>query len=586
MICILSTRLDFRRDLKDLCDAHGVPAELVDPKAKDAVSCLYHTDIVAAVVDSNYRGLPEKAWFDLLASLGRRIPVIVIGREPRRLGSSVIGRFDAMSWLKDPKPADVLALLEACGAVSVTQKRLHREQIPIYNPQMALHMLQNYGALSMLVIDASNFRKISIDYGVEVYHQVQHCLNQILLELWGNTGSFRAADVLCRRTSHGNTYFIFLEKPRVSTAAMPAPGILERQADRLSVKISKAFWREICVNSPKRLLPECISVVPDVAVGYATTLYNPCFDALDLIEQLIDQATEASHMQLKRMRDRQRELMQTLIHTPGLLAPHYQAVFHLPNMTKDIVAQARTERSLVPLAHLLYGFESLIRVMSAATQAVLDISGPAPIDVKYMRPDVLFALAFTAKVGLELDQACLNQAVLNSRDLPGTLLINILPRNLYNIDRLRHLLLDRRNLMFEVSESEAINNLELMFKVRVSLERMHIRIAADDFGRGYSGLEQIIKIKPDLIKLDRSLITDIHLDEPKQAFVNGLLRAAKISGSTILAEGVETWDEAEILQSIGIDLIQGYLLHKPQAPDLILEDLRRTDVSLLFKTVA
>jgi EAL domain-containing protein (putative c-di-GMP-specific phosphodiesterase class I) len=127
--------------------------------------------------------------------------------------------------------------------------------------------------------------------------------------------------------------------------------------------------------------------------------------------------------------------------------------------------------------------------------------------------------------------------------------------------------------MFEVSESEAISNLDLMLKVRESLAKMDMRIAADDFGKGYNGLEQIIRMKPDLIKLDRSLIQDIHKDHPKQAFVHGLVRAAQISKSTILAEGVELWEEAEILKSMGIDLIQGFLLHRPQAAGVIELDL-------------
>ena len=141
--------------------------------------------------------------------------------------------------------------------------------------------------------------------------------------------------------------------------------------------------------------------------------------------------------------------------------------------------------------------------------------------------------------------------------------------------------MDRKDLMFEVSETEAINNFDLMLKVRQSLEQMQMRIATDDFGRGYSGLEQIIKIKPDLIKLDRSLIQDIHCDLPKQAFVSGLVRAAKISKATILAEGVELWDEAIVLQAMGIDLIQGYLLHRPQASMVIEMDLEEHPEALL-----
>lgn len=574
MICILSGRVEFGSDLGELCAVHGIASVVVDPRSKEALNELYKPDVVAAVVDASVRGLPESGWFDMLASLSRRIPVVVIGRERRQ--SSVkgeLGRLDAISWLKDPKPWEILNLLDACGAIGIEHKRLERQNVPLYTPQVPLHLLQSHGALSLLVIDASSFRKIAIEYGTEVYHRVQDCFNQMLLELWGASGSFRGSDILCRRSTHGNSYFIFLEQAR-SIAAVPAPGVLERLADRLTFRMVNRFWTEVFADRVHRALPECIRFAPDLAVGFATMIFNPCVDALEQIDQLIDAGTEAARMQLRRVKDRQRELMQTLIHTPGLLTPHYQGVFHLPQLTHDMVRQVQDEQSIRAIAPIIFGFESLIRVRHSAIEARFGSQGPLHLDSKYLRPDVLFGLSHAAKVGLELDQACLKQAVLHANHLPGTLLVNILPRNLYNIERLRHLLNDRQHLMFEVSESEAISNLDLMLRVRTRLEQLNMRIAADDFGRGYSGLEQLLKIKPDLIKLDRSLVTDIHRDGPKHAFVSGLVHAAKIANVTILAEGVEQWDEAAVLQAMGIDLIQGFLLHKPQMPEQIVQDLR------------
>src|SRR5690606_34502778 len=301
----------------------------------------------------------------------------------------------------------------------------------------------------------------------------------------------------------------------------------------------------------------------ELAVSFGTAIYNPCVDLVEHINQLIERATEESRIQMKQMRDHQRELMQTLIQTPNLLMPHYQAVFDLGQLTKEQVETARADRSLVPLRHALHGFESLIRVQSAAMDATVGEYGIDLLESRFLRPDVMFAMAHTAKLGLELDQACLHQAVVHSAELEGTLMVNILPRNLYYIDKLKHLIMDRRRIVFEVSETEAINNFELMLKVRQSIEKNNMGIATDDFGRGYAGLEQIIKLKPDLIKLDRSLIQDIHLHKPKQAFVEGLIKAARISDTEVLAEGVELWEEAELLKGMGCRYIQGFLLHKP-----------------------
>ena len=134
---------------------------------------------------------------------------------------------------------------------------------------------------------------------------------------------------------------------------------------------------------------------------------------------------------------------------------------------------------------------------------------------------------------------------------------------------------ENMEVIFELSESEAINNFELLMKVRDTLMKMNLGVAADDFGKGYAGLERVLKVKPDLIKLDRMLIQNIDQDEPKKAFVKGLVEAASTSNSTILAEGVETIEEFEVLKGLGINLVQGFLFHRPQALETILLDITK-----------
>ena len=571
-ISVFSINSGLVQQLAELLTLHGVALRHCDTEdLTQGLSQLYDRSTSAVVIDPECIHIPQSAWIDMITSLGRRIPVVVIGRSAgehpriRQSGSS-------LTWLDSPSAEEILSVLDSCGAVGLDFRRVHREVIPIYNPQVPIHMLQNSGALSILVIDASSFRKIAIEYGSDVYHRVQECFNQILYDQWGTAGCFRSTDVLARRTVQSNSYYIFLEQSRTAQS-IPAPGVLEKLADRLAIRIQNSFWKEIFVERTHRMMPDCIRIVPDISIGFGTAIYNPCVDPMEVIEQLLETSVDESRVQAKRMRDRQRELMQSLIQTPGLLEPHYQGVFDLQKLTKDLVDDTHQKRSLSPIKGLLFGFESLIRVKNDAIDAIYDISGPVYLESRYLRPDVLFALSHSAKVGLELDQACLQQAIKHSGQLPGVLLLNILPRNLYNIDRLRPIFKGRTNLMFEVSESEAISNLELMLKVRESLSKSNMLIAADDFGKGYNGLEQIIRIKPDLIKLDRSLIQDIHQDLPKQAFVHGLVRAAQIAQSSVLAEGVELWEEAEVLKQMGINLIQGFLLHRPQPAAVINADL-------------
>ena len=572
MICLLTKNQAFAVALKAELDRISVSVDQCSTSDPSSIEAMYRPEVAAVVCDVIFDALPEGAWHDLLTTLGRRIPVILLGHD-RGVHTAGAGRYaDSVSWLVEPTAHEVVAILDSCGAIGNRQKRVERESVPIYNPQVPLTMLRQHGAISVLTINASSFRKVAIEYGPEAYQRLQGVFQQILFDMWGTPGSFRSADMLCRRAFNSNVFYIFLEQSRL-TNAVPAPGVLERLADRLVVRLQNALWNELFLDRKSRRLPECINVIPEFAVGHATALFNPCVDSVEMIEQLLDNSADVAKVQLRRMKDRQRELMQTLIQTSDMLVPNYQAVFQLQGITKEMVQECHAKKTIRPLKHLLFGFESLIRVRREAVDARIGHEGLVYLESRFLRPDVMFALAQSAKVALELDQVCLHLATQNAVNLPGVLMVNILPRNLYHIERFVHMLSARGDLMFEVSESEAISNFDLMVRVRESLTRLNMGIATDDFGKGFAGLDRIIRIKPDLIKLDRSLIENIHEDEPKQAFVRGLVQAAKIARSVILAEGVEKWEEAVLLQSMGIDLIQGYLLHRPQASDLLEADL-------------
>jgi EAL domain-containing protein (putative c-di-GMP-specific phosphodiesterase class I) len=143
-----------------------------------------------------------------------------------------------------------------------------------------------------------------------------------------------------------------------------------------------------------------------------------------------------------------------------------------------------------------------------------------------------------------------------------------------HLERLSHLLTPRANLVFEISESEGFSNPRQMDKIRSYVEKIDCLIAADDFGKGHASIERVIKMRPALIKLDRSLVERIHSEPAKKIFVEGIVKAAKMVNAKVLAEGIETWEEAFTVQAIGVDLIQGFLLHRPESLEKILEQLK------------
>ena len=92
-----------------------------------------------------------------------------------------------------------------------------------------------------------------------------------------------------------------------------------------------------------------------------------------------------------------------------------------------------------------------------------------------------------------------------------------------------------------------------------------VRLAIDDAGAGYASLRHILELRPAFVKLDLSIVRGIEADPVRQALVSGLVYFAAKTGSELIAEGVETDEEANILVDLGIRFGQGYLLGRPEA---------------------
>lgn len=120
-------------------------------------------------------------------------------------------------------------------------------------------------------------------------------------------------------------------------------------------------------------------------------------------------------------------------------------------------------------------------------------------------------------------------------------------------------------LVFEITEREIIENYQEFNRNLNFFRQLGIRIAIDDAGSGYSSLNQIVRIKPDFVKLDALMVRDIDTDHFKQDIVEAFIGFAHKNNIIILAEGVETDAELEYLRKIQIDYWQGYHLARPAA---------------------
>lgn len=126
--------------------------------------------------------------------------------------------------------------------------------------------------------------------------------------------------------------------------------------------------------------------------------------------------------------------------------------------------------------------------------------------------------------------------------------------------------IDPSSVIIEILESE-VEDFDLLQKFVSEYKKHGFMIALDDFGTGFSNWSRIIKLKPDIIKLDKSIIRNIDRDFFRQEAAGSLIRLAHNTGSLVIAEGVETEEEALSSLELGADFIQGFFFAKPMAPE-------------------
>ncbi len=551
-------------DLRQVLESFGGKVDFIDPAEPDAAlrlaSAAGDVLLVGPDVPVGLTGMPKAVWLDLLNGINLRLPVMICGSIPESANGK---NYRGLEVIPESEGVEgVVMRLRSMGILQPEVPRRVQTRIADMDLGDMRVLLRKNGVLSVLCVNATKLRKLATRFGNDAFEEVVAEVRRTLLGMWGEPGSFRAEDVLCQRRDDSLIFYVVLQNAR-GRDLVPAPGTLERLGERLTSRLLGRLWRAAGNNKGTKAggLPSFVSLIPEIGTGHATTIHNPAVDGHDQVVQLLESAHELSRTQIARVRERQRELLMTLIKSDELIAPAYQAVFKMAGMD---LSKCGSASGLNVYKDSIYGFESLIRVKSTAFDQRVFADLVGHFDAKILRPDVLFALAHENHLVLELDQSCMAHAIRGSAGLPGDLMVNILPRNLYQVEAVKEMTGSRKGIVLEVSESEEIGNYAKLSEVCSALRGLELKIAADDFGKGFSGLDRIVKMRPDIVKFDRSLIDGIDRDPARQAFLRSMMSAAKLVGAQVLAEGVERVEEAKFCQDNGVDLVQGYLFHRPQ----------------------
>ena len=225
---------------------------------------------------------------------------------------------------------------------------------------------------------------------------------------------------------------------------------------------------------------------------------------------------------------------------------------------KRVIGQKQLRPAFQPLRHLaddeVIGWEALIR---------------GPQGTPFERPNVLFAVAQENDMEVELETLCLETIF---RGLPRAIGTRRLFVNA-SCTLLRHpIFLDERNLtainrshgdvVIEISEKEMVDY-SSFGDILATVRGAGLKIAIDDAGSGYSGLEAILNLRPDYIKVADSLVRRLETDPIKREIITSLASIGRRIEATLVAEGIEREEEREALIELGVEYGQGFLLGRP-----------------------
>lgn len=204
-----------------------------------------------------------------------------------------------------------------------------------------------------------------------------------------------------------------------------------------------------------------------------------------------------------------------------------------------------------------------------------------PVNSPLHKPFKLFATAQQYNKLFELEQICYEKALINFEQFKKhnnyKLFVNITPQTIQNKSfklNTNQPTLKKENIIIELTKQTAINNPQ---KIKLALDNFQnsgYKIALDDIGIGYSGLQFIVSLSYNFIKLDPVLVKKIDQNPAKKNLINSITKLADKINAKIIAEGIEQKEELNLLTNLGVDYGQGYLFASPQEKLISQTDIK------------
>jgi EAL domain-containing protein (putative c-di-GMP-specific phosphodiesterase class I) len=236
--------------------------------------------------------------------------------------------------------------------------------------------------------------------------------------------------------------------------------------------------------------------------------------------------------------------------------------YDVKNKLLEIIASKAITTVFQPIFNVqsktILGYEALTR---------------GPENTELYSPDNLFYFATQYDLISELEILCRDKAITRFAELKlqGKLFLNISPLVLLSknhpqgetIKFVQQAGLSCDQIVIEVSEKYPVPNDSTLSEALAKYRQFGFDVAIDDLGAGYSGLKLWSQLRPDIVKIDRYFVENCHQDSFKRKFLKAIFDLAQSAKAQVIVEGIETIEEFELLERLGMVYAQGFYLAKP-----------------------
>ncbi|MCU0242420.1 MAG: EAL domain-containing protein [Vicinamibacteria bacterium] len=384
-------------------------------------------------------------------------------------------------------------------------------------------LLRERGGLGTILIDLTPLARIELGFGSEAYRALRGQIVSLIIEARGR-GAEDEPVILDERS--GDRLLLFITPDRKDEAFSFEH--LRRVADRVEGLLRVRVARLAAPYQREK---------PTVEVGYGFVIHNPLADSSRQIQGLIADARRCAEL---RHRARERERREGL----------NEIIFNRRIWTAFQAINSIESRQAI-------GHEALSR-------------GPRGTDLE--SPMALFGLAARQGLTEELERACRQQTFADWQVFGGAgrLFVNTVPSTIRDPTFLGRGVIDilgpdlsPRFVTLEITERQVIENITLYREAMHTFIELGFSFAIDDLGAGYSSLETVANLGASYLKIDMSLVRDVHQRRVSQQIVKAIVEVGVGVNAIVIAEGIETEDEALALRDLGIRYGQGYLYGRP-----------------------